>query len=60
MTSINNTLEAIFKSEECLNFISPKVPKEVGGLGNLGQCLKLYGFLEGIPESILNKIRKIS
>ena len=46
--------EGVSKQAKCPNFVCPKVPREGGGLGNLGQCLKFYWFFffEGIPQAI--------
>ena len=37
--------EGVSKQADCLNFACPKVSREEGSLGNLGQCLNFYCFL---------------
>ena len=48
--------EGVSKHTKCLNFVRPKLPREGGGLGNLGQCLKFYCFffLKASLKSIIS------
>ena len=47
--SINYVLFTSVKADQMSHFVGPILPKEGGGLDYLGQCLKFYCFLEGIP-----------